>query len=101
LNPPLNDTHYHCVYHLEGGQTMQVAKWGNSLATRLPVTVVKALQLRICKQLDIIANTSNLVCSGFKPVDRCKCTKPLRGSRPNCQPHFITPVRAIDPHLYP
>ena len=30
--------------YINGG-TMQVAKWGNSLAVRLPASVVKALQL--------------------------------------------------------
>lgn len=32
---------------------MQVAKWGNSLAVRLPVTVVEALDLKPGDQIDI------------------------------------------------
>jgi len=32
---------------------MQVAKWGNSLAIRLPAAVVKALQLREGDQVEI------------------------------------------------
>jgi antitoxin MazE len=33
---------------------MQVAKWGNSLAVRLPVTVVKALQLREGDDIEVL-----------------------------------------------
>lgn len=32
---------------------MQVAKWGNSLAVRLPATVVEALQLKEGDEIDI------------------------------------------------
>lgn len=32
---------------------MQVSKWGNSLAVRLPVTVVEALQLKEGDEIDI------------------------------------------------
>jgi antitoxin MazE len=32
---------------------MQVAKWGNSLAVRLPATVVEALELKEGDQIDI------------------------------------------------
>lgn len=32
---------------------MQVAKWGNSLAVRLPVTVVEALKLKEGDQIEI------------------------------------------------
>ncbi|HLY57309.1 MAG TPA: AbrB/MazE/SpoVT family DNA-binding domain-containing protein [Stellaceae bacterium] len=32
---------------------MQVAKWGNSLAVRLPATVVEALDLRAGDQIEI------------------------------------------------
>ncbi len=32
---------------------MQVAKWGNSLAVRLPAAVVEALKLKVGDQIDI------------------------------------------------
>ena len=39
------------VYHLEA--LMQVAKWGNSLAVRLPSAVVDALELKEGDQIEI------------------------------------------------
>lgn len=39
------------VYH--HGVTMQVAKWGNSLAVRLPAAVVEALELREGDDIEI------------------------------------------------
>ena len=39
------------VYHLE--VSMQVAKWGNSLAVRLPSAVVEALELKEGDQIEI------------------------------------------------
>jgi antitoxin MazE len=36
-----------------GGKVMQVAKWGNSLAIRLPSAVVEALELREGDQIEI------------------------------------------------
>jgi antitoxin MazE len=35
------------------GQDMQVAKWGNSLAVRLPAAVVEALELREGDDIEI------------------------------------------------
>lgn len=35
------------------GESMQVAKWGNSLAVRLPATVVEALDLKPGDNIDI------------------------------------------------
>jgi antitoxin MazE len=35
------------------GEAMQVAKWGNSLAIRLPATVVKALELKEGDDIEI------------------------------------------------
>jgi antitoxin MazE len=40
----------HDVYH---GAVMQVAKWGNSLAVRLPAAVVDALELKEGDQIEI------------------------------------------------
>lgn len=34
---------------------MRVAKWGNSLAVRLPETVVKALKLKTGDEIEIVA----------------------------------------------
>ena len=39
------------VYHWE--KTMQVAKWGNSLAIRLPAVVVEALRLKEGDEIEI------------------------------------------------
>lgn len=35
------------------GELMQVAKWGNSLAVRLPVSVVEALKLKDGDEIEI------------------------------------------------
>lgn len=42
------------VYIILGGLNMQVAKWGNSLAIRLPVAVVKALQLHEGDDIEVL-----------------------------------------------
>jgi antitoxin MazE len=39
--------------YLTESEPMQVAKWGNSLAVRLPVAVVEALQLKEGDQVEI------------------------------------------------
>ncbi|WYX24891.1 AbrB/MazE/SpoVT family DNA-binding domain-containing protein [Achromobacter xylosoxidans] len=36
---------------------MQVAKWGNSLAVRLPASVVEALELREGDDIEIVVDT--------------------------------------------
>lgn len=41
------------TYILEMGVAMQVAKWGNSLAVRLPAVVVDALQLKEGDDIEI------------------------------------------------
>jgi antitoxin MazE len=44
--------------YIKGGSTMQVSKWGNSLAIRLPAVVVETLQLKEGDQIEIsIAGT--------------------------------------------
>jgi len=35
---------------------MRVAKWGNSLAVRLPDTVVKALELKVGDEIEIVVS---------------------------------------------
>lgn len=43
--------------YIYGDETMQISKWGNSLALRLPVAVVEALKLREGDDIEVrIAN---------------------------------------------
>src|SRR5690242_19998817 len=42
--------------YIKGRAVMQVAKWGNSLAVRLPASVVKALELREGDEIEIHAS---------------------------------------------
>jgi antitoxin MazE len=46
------DIHYNCISY-ERGKLMQVSKWGNSLAVRLPTAVVEALELKPGDQIEI------------------------------------------------
>jgi antitoxin MazE len=41
--------------YIYGESFMQVAKWGNSLAIRLPVAVVEALQLKAGDEIEVYA----------------------------------------------
>ena len=41
------------MYILDGRHKVQVAKWGNSLAVRLPTAVVEALDLKEGDQIEI------------------------------------------------
>jgi len=43
----------HLMLYIIGGTQMQVAKWGNSLAVRLPTAVVEALDLKEGDQIEI------------------------------------------------
>ncbi len=43
----------HFKYILEEGLAMQVSKWGNSLAIRLPAAVVEALELKEGDDIEI------------------------------------------------
>lgn len=49
---------------------MQVAKWGNSLAVRLPVAVVEALQLREGDELEIQVTGTRTLEVARKPSNR-------------------------------
>lgn len=42
------------MYIKQEGLLMQVAKWGNSLAIRLPASVVKALELREGDDIEVL-----------------------------------------------
>jgi antitoxin MazE len=48
----LKDIQWLCISLFFGG-VMQVSKWGNSLAVRLPVEVVEALELKEGDQIEI------------------------------------------------
>ncbi len=39
---------------------MQIAKWGNSLAVRLPIDLVRRLGLKEGDQIDVVANDATL-----------------------------------------
>ena len=59
---------------------MQVAKWGNSLAVRLPTAVVEALDLKEGDQIEItIAGEREFEVTR----DRTKEYKPARARRPS------------------
>jgi antitoxin MazE len=63
---------------------MQVAKWGNSLAIRLPAAVVDALELKVGDEIDIhIADDRELVVAR-KPgrADLLKRLRAYRGRLP-------------------
>ncbi|AOY95599.1 AbrB family transcriptional regulator [Cupriavidus sp. USMAA2-4] len=46
---------------------MQVAKWGNSLAVRLPASVVEALELREGDDIEIVVEQSRTFAIRRKP----------------------------------
>ncbi|MDP2752245.1 MAG: AbrB/MazE/SpoVT family DNA-binding domain-containing protein [Rhodocyclaceae bacterium] len=63
---------------------MQVAKWGNSLAVRLPATIIKTLKLKAGDSIDIhIANerTFNIVRSA-SPNELLTSLRKYRGCLP-------------------
>ncbi len=49
----MNDIHRHYVNYFDE-LNMLVAKWGNSLAIRLPVAVTKSLQLREGDDIEVL-----------------------------------------------
>jgi antitoxin MazE len=55
-----------CVYPKEKG--MRVAKWGNSLAVRLPAVVIEALELKEGDEIEIHAADSRLLDIRRKPT---------------------------------
>lgn len=46
---------------------MKVAKWGNSLAVRLPVAVVEALQLKDGDEIEVRTDATGGLAVGRKP----------------------------------
>ncbi|HBR1079919.1 TPA: AbrB/MazE/SpoVT family DNA-binding domain-containing protein [Klebsiella quasipneumoniae subsp. quasipneumoniae] len=59
---------------------MQVAKWGNSLAVRLPASVVEALELREGDDIEIIVEDPRTFAISKKPGDEARLAK-LRAFR--------------------
>lgn len=59
---------------------MQVAKWGNSLAVRLPAALVEALSLKEGDDIEIVIADERLIGVGKRP-DRLELLKRLRKYR--------------------
>ena len=66
---------------------MRVAKWGNSLAVRLPAVVVEALELREGDEIEIHLAGAREVHIGRKP-GREELLKRLRAFRGRLPPDF-------------
>ena len=63
---------------------MQVAKWGNSLAVRLPAALVEALQLKEGDDIEIHVADERVFAIARKPSkeDRLKRLRAFRGRLP-------------------
>lgn len=66
---------------------MQVAKWGNSLAVRLPAIVVEALELKVGDEIEIHVADSRELGVARKP-SRDELLKRLRAFRGRLPPDF-------------
>ena len=66
---------------------MQVAKWGNSLAVRLPAAVVEALELKDGDDIEIHVIDSRELAISRKP-SRAELLKRLRAFRGRLPPDF-------------
>jgi antitoxin MazE len=66
---------------------MQVAKWGNSLAIRLPAAVVEALELKAGDEIDIHIADARELAVARKP-GRQELLKRLRAFRGRLPPDF-------------
>jgi antitoxin MazE len=66
---------------------MQVAKWGNSLAIRLPAVLVEALELREGDDIEIIADNARTFGVRKKP-GAAALLKRLRAFRGKLPPDF-------------
>ncbi|MDR5777561.1 MULTISPECIES: AbrB/MazE/SpoVT family DNA-binding domain-containing protein [unclassified Caballeronia] len=64
---------------------MQVAKWGNSLAVRLPASVVDALELKEGDDIEIYADRSGAFSVSKKPTvtERIERLRQYRGRLPS------------------
>lgn len=63
---------------------MQVAKWGNSLAIRLPVSVVAALELAAGDEIEVTVAGARRMRIARKPsaLDALKALRKFRGAMP-------------------
>lgn len=66
---------------------MRVAKWGNSLAIRLPAAVVEALKLKEGDEIDIHVADARVFAVARKP-GRAELLKRLRAFRGRLPPDF-------------
>jgi antitoxin MazE len=66
---------------------MQVAKWGNSLAVRLPAALVQALKLREGDDIEIVADDRRTFGIRKKPGDDALLAR-LRAFRGKLPPDF-------------
>ena len=66
---------------------MQVAKWGNSLAIRIPVAVVDALELKVGDEIEFHVAATRDFAIARKPA-RDELLKRLRGFRGRLPPDF-------------
>jgi len=76
---------YDNTYIRRIGIAMQVAKWGNSLAIRLPAAVVEALKLREGDEIEIHVASARQFGVARKPerADLLKRLRALRGRLPS------------------
>lgn len=70
--------------YIQMGATMQVAKWGNSLAVRLPAIVVDALTLKEGDEIEIhvVGSRTFEVKKRPKPQDLLARLRKFRGRLP-------------------
>ena len=70
------------VYPLQEDLTMQVAKWGNSLAVRLPAELVRQLGLKEGDHIDIADTTRLVVARHQRPDETLASLRQFRGRLP-------------------
>ncbi len=75
------------TYILCGKTSMQVAKWGNSLAVRLPASIVEILALKEGDDIEIIIADPRTFSVARKP-GRDELLKRLRSFRGRLPPDF-------------
>jgi len=66
---------------------MQVCKWGNSLAIRLPAAVVEALQLKEGEEIEVFVASARMLGVARKPSTR-ELLRRLRRLRGRLPPDF-------------
>ena len=77
------DIYFDMYIHLQNGKNMQVAKWGNSLAVRLPAKLVRQLGLKEGDDIDLHADKSGLAVSRHqRPDEVLRSLRKFRGRLP-------------------